>query len=307
MEFQVVNDISSFWSTLVHPILFGAISLFLFLWVIGKENRETLMKRFVDKNNNQYVLQNGIYIPKSQTTKNIFVHNLSKTLGLGSLKPLMIIFVIVLIFFGINQILLRLFQPLLIYNSRGIIYSSGVNDYIIAGIWMHYPYAELGQLYAIIRDLTEDTRHAPSIVQYSVQAFIRFNIVCCIVMLFRMAFRIKKPNWANKKVFMRLLILTFALVVSLALALLFNIHSINNEISRISHEAYFVLEYNRDFYTELGWEIQNVKIETFLTAIEQDRELYEANLFYGAFGLRSNFANFIINSVREFYRFFSIP
>ena len=69
MEFQIVNEISSFWGTLVPPIFLGTISLFLFLWVIGKQNCETLMKRFVGNDNNQYVLQNGIYIPKNQTIK----------------------------------------------------------------------------------------------------------------------------------------------------------------------------------------------------------------------------------------------
>ena len=98
MEFQIVNEVSSFWSTLVPPIFLGTISLFLFWWVIRRENRRMLMKKFVDNNSDQYYLQNGVYVPKNQTTIYIFLYKISERLGLESLGPLMIIFLIVLIF-----------------------------------------------------------------------------------------------------------------------------------------------------------------------------------------------------------------
>lgn len=92
MEFQIVNEISSFWGTLVPPIFLGIMSISLFLWVIGKQNCESLMKWFVNHDNGEYVLQNGLYIPKNQTTKYIFFNRISEKLGLVALKPLMIFF-----------------------------------------------------------------------------------------------------------------------------------------------------------------------------------------------------------------------
>ncbi|MCL2842960.1 MAG: hypothetical protein FWE28_05760 [Oscillospiraceae bacterium] len=268
MGFQTVNDISSFWGTLVPPIFLGIISILLFLWVIGKENRTALMKRFIDKDNNQYVLQNGIYIPRNQTIQSVFLHNLAKKLGFWSIKPLMIVFLIVLIFFGINQILLQIFQPLLIQFPSRLLYSSGVSDYTIARIWMNYPHAQsLEQLYFIIMNLTEDTVRASSAFQFSVQAFIRFSIVCCFVMLSRMVFRLKKPKWVNKRVYMRLVALIFILVVFLIVALFYNIQTVNSEVRSRSNEVFQILEERHDSITDLSWEIQNIRIENYLASI----------------------------------------
>lgn len=156
MEFQIVNEISSFWGILVLPIFLGIISISLFLWVIGKQNCETLMKWFVNNDNSNYVLQNGLYIPKNQTTKYIFLNRISEKLGVDSLKPLMIIFIIVLFFFGLNQLLIQIFQPLLVYCPGQLLYSSGIDDYLLADIWRYYPQVQsIDQLYNVIMDLTE--------------------------------------------------------------------------------------------------------------------------------------------------------
>ena len=306
MEFQIVNEISSFWGTLVPPIFLGTISLFLFLWVIGKQNCETLMKRFVGNDNNQYVLQNGIYIPKNQTIKYIFIHKLSEKLGFESLGPLMIIFFIALTFFGVNQLLLQIFQPMLVYYPRQLLYSSGVDDYLIASIWMYYPHIQSSeQLYAIIMDLTDDARCATNIFQYSVEAFIRFDIVCCIIIFCRMVFRKKKPKWVNKKVFIRLFILTFCLIIALIGTLFLDVQKANNEVKSRCYEAYSILEEKHDSTTDFSCDIQNIKIENYLAVIELDKKQYGQDLYYGAFGIRNGFAEYITNAVREFYRFFS--
>lgn len=305
MEFQIVNEISSFWGTLVPPIFLGTVSLLLFLWVIGKENREVLMRRYIDKNK-QFVLQKGIYIPKSKTVKHIFVQEFLTNLGFQTFKPLMIIFLVVLVFFGINQLLLQVFQPLLVYYPGQLLYSSGVDDYLIASIWMHYPHVQSSsQLYSIIRDLTGDTRYASNMFQYSVEAFIRFDIVCCMVMLFRMIFRLKKPKWVNMKVLIRLITLTSVLVFALAVVLFSNIQRTNNEARRRCYEAYSILEEKHDNIADLSWDTQNHEIENYLTIIERDKERYGTNLYYGAFGIRNGLSEAITNVVREFYRFFS--
>lgn len=55
MDFQIVNGVSSFWNILASSIFGGIISLFLFWWVIGKQKRGVLMKRFVGNDDKEYV------------------------------------------------------------------------------------------------------------------------------------------------------------------------------------------------------------------------------------------------------------
>ena len=261
------------------------------------------MKRFIGNGNSQYVFQNGMYIPQNQTVKYIFTHKLLEKLGFESFRPLIIIFFIVLIFFGVNQLLLQIFQPLLVYYPGRLLYSSGIDDYCIASIWMYYPRIQSSdQLYTVIMDLTEDTRSASNIFQYSVESFIRFDIVCCIVMFFRMVLRRKKLKWVNKKVFIRLFILVFALMIALAGTLFLNVQRTNNEVKSRCYEAYSILEEKHDDITDLSWDI---KVESYLAVIEQDKARYGEDLYYGAFGIRNGFVEYITNAVREFYRFFS--
>lgn len=36
MEYQVVNEISSFWENLMLPIIMGIITIIFILWIMGK-------------------------------------------------------------------------------------------------------------------------------------------------------------------------------------------------------------------------------------------------------------------------------
>ncbi len=306
MEFQIVNEISSFWGTLVPPIFLGITSIFLFLWVIGKQNCEILMKRFVNNDDRKYVLHNGLYIPQNQTTKYIFLNRISEKLGVENLKPLMIIFFIVLFFFGVNQLLIQIFQPMLVYYPDQLLYSSGIDDYLIADIWMYYPKVRsINQLYKIIMDLTESTRSTNDVFLYSIEAFIRFDIVCCILMFFRIVFRRRKMKWFNGKVFLRLIFLTFILMIALIGVLFLNIQRTNNEVRNRCYEAYSILEEEHNDFMDLSSDIQAAELENYLSVIKQDKERYGSDLYYGAFGIRSRYVEYITNIVREFYRFFS--
>lgn len=284
----------------------GIISIFLFLWVIGKQNCETLMKWFVNNDNSNYVLQNGLYIPKNQTTKYIFLNRISEKLGVDSLKPLMIIFIIVLFFFGLNQLLIQIFQPLLVYCPGQLLYSSGIDDYLLADIWRYYPQVQsIDQLYNVIMDLTESTRSTNDTFQYSIEAFIRFDIVCCVVMFFRMFFRQRKIKRFNGKIFLRLILLTFILMVALIGVLFFDIQKENHEVRSRCYKAYSILEERHDNFVNLSSDMQDTELENYLSIIKRDKERYGSNLYYGAFGIKSRFAEYITNVVREFYRFFS--
>lgn len=305
MEFQIVNEISSFWGTLVPPIFLGITSISLFLWVIGKQNCEILMKRFINSDNRKYVLHNGLYIPQNQTTKYIFLKRISEKLGVENLKPLMIIFFIVLFFFGFNQLLIQIFQPMLVYYPAQLLYSSGIDDYLLANMWMYYPQVRsVNQLYKIIMDLTESTRSTNDMFLYSIEAFIRFDIVCCMLMFFRIVFRRRKMKWFNGKVFLRLIFLAFILMAALTGVLFLNIQRTNNEVRSRCYEAYSILEEKHNDFIDLSSDIQVAELENYLSVIKQDKERYGSDLYYGAFGIRSRYVEYITNIAREFYRFF---
>lgn len=264
------------------------------------------MRRFVNDDNRKYVLHNGLYIPQNQTIKYIFLNRISEKLGVENLKPLMIIFFIVLFFFGVNQLLIQIFQPMLVYYPDQLLYSSGIDDYLIADIWMYYPKVRsINQLYKIIMDLTESTRSTNDVFLYSIEAFIRFDIVCCILMFFRIVFRRRKMKWFNGKVFLRLIFLTFILMIALIGVLFLNIQRTNNEVRNRCYEAYSILEEEHNDFMDLSSDIQAAELENYLSVIKQDKERYGSDLYYGAFGIRSRYVEYITNIVREFYRFFS--
>ncbi|MDF2541890.1 MAG: hypothetical protein K0S47_1608 [Herbinix sp.] len=112
MEFQIVNEISSFWDQLVVPIVMGVITIVYLSWLIGSELREKIMDSFINLlSNKKVILNKGIYIPKDQTKTSIFFKKLIEKLGLTNMTPLLSIFLFVLLMFGINQILSHLYQP----------------------------------------------------------------------------------------------------------------------------------------------------------------------------------------------------
>lgn len=92
MEYQISNEVSEFWYELVPPVFLGALSIMCFLWVVGKENRFRLMKRFVEGKDNIFVEENGILIPKNETIRCCFYKKLVKYTGLDSIRPLAAIF-----------------------------------------------------------------------------------------------------------------------------------------------------------------------------------------------------------------------
>lgn len=141
--------------------------------------------------------------------------------------------------------------------------------------------------------------------QYSVEAFIRFDLICCVVMLFRMVFRLRKPRWINRKVFLRLLAAIIILLLALVVTLFSNIQRINDEARDRCYEAFSVLEKQHDVYTDVKISIQSENLDTYLAMIEQDRNRFGQDLFYGAFDIRNGLAESITNATEEFYRFFS--
>ena len=103
MEYQVVNEISSFWENLMLPIIMGIITIIFILWIMGGNNRNYLFDKILTDNSNKYVLSNGIYIPKKLTKGNMLRKKLKAISGFSDLKPMIIVFLIMCFLFKCSK------------------------------------------------------------------------------------------------------------------------------------------------------------------------------------------------------------
>ena len=152
MEYQVVNEISSFWENLMLPIIMGIITIIFILWIMGENNRNYLFDKILTDNSNKYVLSNGIYIPKKLTKGNMLRKKLKSISGFSDLKPMIIVFLIMLLMFGMHRIVLMIFLPSLTKITPNILFASGIEEYLLADIWrMHPELKDLNQVYYYIQ------------------------------------------------------------------------------------------------------------------------------------------------------------
>lgn len=301
MEFQIVDEVTTFWSNIFPPVFLGTISIILFLWALGKPFREHIVKECVVNKDNKYVLENGIYIPKKTSIKYSFYKYISKKIGLDSLKPILAIFIVFLFFFGLNQLLLLIFQPLLTCSTHSIIYASGIDNYTLADIWRHYPNAHSsGQLYSIIEELAGENHHVSNIFLYSLEAFLRFNLLSCFIMIIVIPIKSHKCKWFNKLIVLRLSVLMLVFVIFIIGILFCQIQTKNNETRSICYQAHYLL--NKNDPTIYNNECDEER-DKYLSLIKKEKEMYEEELYFGAFGIRIPLEEYLENIFREFYRF----
>ncbi|MEE1327783.1 MAG: hypothetical protein UHS47_04480 [Oscillospiraceae bacterium] len=302
MEYQISNEVSEFWYELVPPVFLGALSIMCFLWVVGKENRFRLMKRFVEGKDNIFVEENGILIPKNETIRYCFYKKLVKYTGLDSIRPLAAIFFSLLFFYGLNNTLLHMFQPLLTVYPSGILYAAGVDEGTIATIWMHYPSASISDLYSIIINLSEVPNTRPVELLDSVQVFIRFDLLCCLVLFILLVCKYRRVN-SDKSVYTRLLIYICILFLLLVCTLLAEIHQYNNEIKQICYQAASLVEQNNTSYSGV---VFSENYQHFCDLVQQDKLRAEKYLFYGAYGIANRYAeawNYIVSTYKDLCRY----
>ena len=302
MDFPAANELSEFWFDLFPPIFFGFISIFCFLWVLGEQNRMSIMLFFTKEKSNQYIIENGISVPKTNPTRYAFTQRIIKFFGFDSIKPLFALSLVFLLFYGLNQIVLLWFQPLLTLSPSNIFYAAGVDDEMIAILWMQYPSATISDLYSAIIKLTEDSTMKHVGFLDSFRDFIRFDLSCCLILFFLMLPKSSKIH-ADKKVYLRLLIFVCILFILLGCTLLTEIHQKNNEIRQMCYQAYSMLDaeitLNSDLYDDETFQY-------YLAQVQKDKQRAGHHLFYGAYGIRNRYAetwDFIVSIFREFSRF----
>ena len=72
--------------------------------------------------------------------------------GFSDLKPMIIVFLIMLLMFGMHRIVLMIFLPSLTKITPNILFASGIEEYLLADIWrMHPELKDLNQVYYYIQ------------------------------------------------------------------------------------------------------------------------------------------------------------
>ena len=302
MDFPAVNELSEFWFDLFPPIFLGFISIFCFLWVLGEQNRIRIMQFFTEDKSNQHITEEGISKLKTDSTRYAFTQRIIKLFGLDSIKPLFALSLVFLFFYGINQIVLLWFQPLLTLTPSNVFYAAGVDDEQIAILWMQYPSGTLSDLYLNIIKLTETSATKRIGFLDSFRDFIRLDLSCCLILFFFLLPKRSKIR-SDKKVYLRLLIFVCILLILLTCTLLTEIYQKNNEIRQMCYQAYSML------YIEITSNPDLHDDETFqyyLDQVQKDKQWAGRHLFYGAYGIRNRFADvwdFIVSIFQEFGRF----
>lgn len=288
MEYQVVNEISSFWENLMLPIIMGIITIIFILWIMGGNNRNYLFDKILTDNSNKYVLSNGIYIPKKLTKGNMLRKKLKAISGFSDLKPMIIVFLIMLLMFGMHRIVLMIFLPSLTKITPNILFASGIEEYLLADIWrMHPELKDLNQVYYYIQKNSDYENNM--ILLFSVEAYLKLFIVIVLIMLIIKFIKKKNENG-------RLLIVLPVICVFLIIIYAFQIQNYNQETLDKCYNVYYQLK-NEDY-------IENEEeIDVYVEKIRENKQQYQNDFYFGAYRIRNNEVELIKNSIKEIYRF----
>lgn len=134
---------------------------------------------------------------------------------------MIIVFLIMLLMFGMHRIVLMIFIPSLTKITPNILFASGIEEYLLADIWrMHPELKDLNQVYYYIQKNSDYENNM--ILLFSVEAYLKLFIVIVLIMLI-IKF-IKKKNEKG-----RLLIVLPVICVFLIIIYAFQIQNYNQE------------------------------------------------------------------------------
>ena len=208
--------------------------------------------------------------------------------GFSDLKPMIIVFLIMLLMFGMHRIVLMIFLPSLTKITPNILFASGIEEYLLADIWrMHPELKDLNQVYYYIQKNSDYENNM--ILLFSVEAYLKLFIVIVLIMLI-IKF-IKKKNEKG-----RLLIVLPVICVFLIIIYAFQIQNYNQETLDKCYNVYYQLK-NEDY-------IENEEeIDVYVEKIRENKQQYQNDFYFGAYRIRNNEVELIKNSIKEIYRF----
>lgn len=290
MEYQIANEISAFWDNLMIPVVMGIITIIFCLWVMGKGYRDYLIDRILVNDLDEYVLSNGVYIPKRITKENLLKKRILKMCGFSELKPGILLFLLILFLFGIHRMVLAIFLPSLIRSIPNVLFASGIDDFMLADLWRMNPdLQDLNQLYFYIEN--NSVYNHSKILLYSIESYLKFHIVVVFTILI-LGIR-KKRDVNRKRLFISLPIIFILLIITYFL----QIQSANKEIIYRCNEVYTQLANENSVENEED-------IDSYIKKVQGEKERFEKEIYFDAYHIRINSIEFIENVINEAYRFY---
>ena len=305
MDLPAVNEISEFWFELFPPILLGFISICGFLWVLGDNARHKLMQFIIADANNRNIKETDDSAKNIRPTRYDFIQYIVKLFGLDSIKPLVALSLIVFFLYGLSQLLLLIFPPLLGISFNTIFFAAEVDDSTIASLWLQYPTASFSELPSIIIKPIEDVFSQETQFLYYVESFIRFDLFCCF-MFFALSLFKRRNIRLNKKIKLRLFAFGCILLLLLAVVLLLQIHNVNFEVRQICYEAEVMLSSGNSPSSD---SIDKETFRYYLDQVQAEKQWAENSLFYGAYVITNRFGSaidFINYLLQELIRFINL-
>ena len=269
------NEISSFWYTLFLPIVLGILMIILMLWPLGKGICCKLCERFLKDNNPKYVLRNGVYIPRSITQSELIKRKIISLTGVKNIPPAILIFVLMLLLYGIYKIVILCFQPMLTHNCN-VLFACGVGDNVLASIWSSQSNLKnINELYVfIMKDNNIST--VPSAL-YTIESYCQLYIcILIIVFLISMRWKSKKEKKVTRKRVMKIV-----LIVCLVLCAVYFMQ-IQYTNQRVRSQCYTI--YN--MVTETTNDIDINEIGQYEISVATERERLIDIPYYGAYSFR---------------------
>ena len=289
MEYQIVSEISSFWENLMLPITMGSLTIIFFLWIIGKRNRNYLADKILADDSNKYVLSNGIYVPKKITKGNILKQKLKEISGFSDLRPVILIFLLILLMFGVYRIVLEIFLPSLTISTPNVLFASGIEEYLLADIWKRIPQAkDLNQVYYYIEKNSEYNNSR--VLLFSIEAYLKLFVIIVIIMLIG---EISKKRTGIKK---RLLISLPVICMLLIITYGAQIQSYNKETSYRCYEVLYQLANEDSIENEEDTDI-------YIQKIKKEKEQHEEEFYVGTYHIRNSGIELVKDLTKEIYRF----
>ena len=181
MEYQFVSEVRSFWNILFLPTFLGVVSIILICWIIGDKFKERIYDFFLLENQDDYVLQNGIFLPRKLTKAARFKNKFIEYTGKKHLWSIIFIFLIVVLMFGTYEIITRIFSPRLIRNSF-IILSCGIDDYSLAFLWRKLKLESINDLYLYV--VQNSDGYSVSVFLRALESYLRFWSCILTIILF---------------------------------------------------------------------------------------------------------------------------
>lgn len=281
MDYQFVNEVRSFWDTLFLPLILGVLTIFLFWWILDRKYKQKIYDFFLKESKNNYVLQNGIFLPQKLTRKEQLKNKLIEYIGIKHKWPIISIFLLIVVMFGMYKIIIQIFLPRLVSSSL-IILSCEIDDYSLAYLWRKLQLNNINDLYYYVIENSDE--YKTPMFLYTLEAYLR--LWTCILLIALLSSRnkvikrgisnnkaktynsINEKNTKKEKMFIRKRILLSFVLISFMLII---VYSLQIRVSNHIFRNRFYIVYTKE--REILYDDQD-DFELYYEKVKSARNLY---------------------------------